>query len=545
MAVAGTFAALSVLAELTEVSVFALNLTTALGLGLAVDYSLLVVSRFREEMALGRSPAEAVGVTLRTAGRTVLFSSATIAVALSALLVFPLYFLRSFAYAGIAVVAVAALASLVTLPALLFVLGPRVDRLRVGRRRSAVPSSTGFWNRLASLVMRRPVLAAAPVVGVIAVLTVPFLGVNFGLPDDRVLPAEASQARQVGDVLRGEFASQDSGALPVVLQGVDGATPAERDAAVASYATALSRVGDVARVDFAGGTVADGRLVAPAQPGAVERMVRGADAYLQVVPSVDPNGPAAEALVDAVRAVPAPTAAGERLVGGPSAQLVDAKGTIGSRLPLAIGLIAATTFVLLFLFTGSVVLPLKALVINAVSIVGVLGAMVWVFQDGNLSEVLGFTPTPLSLTMPLLMFCVAFGLSMDYEVFLLGRIKEQHDAGADTVTAVASGLERTGRIVTTAAALLAITFFAFTTSKVSFLQLFGLGTGLAIVLDATLVRGVLVPALMRIMGRLNWWAPRPLRAVYERFGLAEAPDPVPGADPTPRPQPAPAPVAGA
>jgi RND superfamily putative drug exporter len=526
IAVAGTFAALSVMAEVTDVSVFALNLTTALGLGLAVDYSLLVVSRFREELARGRTTEDAVLATLRTAGRTVLFSSATIAVALSALLVFPLFFLRSFAYAGIAVVAVAALASLVTLPALLTVLGPRVDRLRVGRRSrrgSAVPASSGGWSRLAWLVMRRPVLAATPVVGILLVLGLPFLGVTFGLPDDRVLPADVSQARQVGDVLRADFTSQDSGALPVVLPQVSGGSAADRTAAVVRYAEDLSRVRDVARVDSPAGTVVAGRLVAPAAPGQAEGMTEGAGAFVRVIPAVDPNGAAAEDLVNAVRAVPAPTGTGTGgpLVGGPSAELVDSKATIAAGLLPAIALIAATTFVLLFLFTGSVVLPLKALVINAVSIVGVLGAMVWVFQEGHLSGLLGFTPTPLSLTMPLLMFCVAFGLSMDYEVFLLGRITEQRAAGADTTTAVAVGLERTGRIVTAAAALLAITFFAFVTSSVSFIQMFGLGTGLAIVLDATLVRAVLVPALMRIMGRANWWAPAPLKRLHARIGLRE------------------------
>jgi RND superfamily putative drug exporter len=248
-----------------------------------------------------------------------------------------------------------------------------------------------------------------------------------------------------------------------------------------------------------------------------------------VVPAVDAYGDAAQDLVRAVRGVASP---GERLVGGPSADLVDVKSGIGARLPLAIGLIALSTFVLLFLFTGSVVLPLKALVINAVSIVGVVGAMVWVFQEGHLSGLLGFTPEPLSITMPLLMFCVAFGLSMDYELFLLGRIKEQHDAGADTVTAVATGLERTGRITTTAAALLAITFFAIATSKVSFIQMFGLGTGLAIVLDATLVRGVLVPALMRIMGSVNWWAPPPLKRLHARIGLSESGTPTSSGTPT-------------
>ncbi len=503
IAIAATFAALSLIAEATSVSIFALNLTTALGLGLGIDYSLLVVSRYREELAAGRDVRSAVAVTMATAGRTVVFSAATIAVALAALLVFPLYFLRSFAYAGMAVVSIAALASVVTLPALLTVLGPRVDALRLRRRgrRPVEPAAAhatrrGFWNTLARFVMRRPVLAAAPVLAILLTLGAPFLGVRFAVPDDRVIPAEVSQARQVGDVMREDFAGAGGGALFAVL-------PQATPAAVTAYAERLAALPAVARVEIQG-------------------------AVVRAAPSVDLYGAPAEELVRASRAI-AVDGAGPVLVGGPSAELVDVKASIADRLPLAAGLIGLTTFGLLFLFTGSVVLPLKALAVNAFTIVGVLGTMVWIFQDGHLAGLLGFTPMPLNITMPLLMFCVAFGLSMDYEVFLLGRIKEYHDAGADTATAVAAGLERTGRIVTTAAALLAITMFAFVSSRVSFIQMFGLGTGLAIVLDATLVRGVLVPALMRLMGRYNWWAPAPLRRLHARIGLTEtaAPPPAP------------------
>jgi RND superfamily putative drug exporter len=271
----------------------------------------------------------------------------------------------------------------------------------------------------------------------------------------------------------------------------------------------------VARVDSPAGVFVSGRQVAVGRPD----LASGQAAALRVVTTLESHTDAAQHLVAHVRAVPAP---GERLVGGPAAVLVDTKVSIAARLPLAGGLIALTTFVLLFAFTGSVVLPVKALVLNAATIAAVVGAMVWIFQEGHLSGLLGFTPLPLTITMPLLMFCVAFGLSMDYEVFLLGRIKEQHDAGADTVTAVAVGLERTGRIVTTAAALLAVTLFAFVSSRVSFIQMFGLGTGLAVVLDATLVRGVLVPSLMRVMGSVNWWAPGPLRRLHARIGVAES-----------------------
>lgn len=512
IAIAGAFAALTVIAALTDVSVFALNLTTAMGLGLGIDYALLIVSRFREEVEHGHPTPHAVSITVRTAGRTVMFSAATIALALSALFVFPMYFLRSFAYAGIAVVLIAAAGALVTLPAMLAVLGPRIDGWRVVPRRPATALGGGFWFRLARLVMRRPVLTGAPVALLLLALGVPFLHVDFGLPDDQVIPAAQSQARVVGDAVRDHFTALDDQALTVVLTNVGAADPA----VVSDYALRLSRIPDVSRVDAPAGTAVEGTLRAAADPSRSSGSAR----YLTVVLDVDSAGATAQNLVREVRARPAP---GPRLVGGPAAELVDAKASTRARLVPAIAIVAVTTFLLLFLFTGSVVLPFKALVINAVSIAGVFGAMVWVFQDGHGAALLGFTPMPLSLTMPLLMFCVAFGLSMDYEVFLLGRIKEQHDTGADTATAVAVGLERTGRIVTAAAALLAVTFLAFVTSRVNFIQMFGLGLALAVVMDATLVRGVLVPALMRVMGEANWWAPRPLRQLHARIGLSEGP----------------------
>jgi RND superfamily putative drug exporter len=514
IAIAGTFAALSVIAEVTDVSIFALNLTTALGLGLGIDYALLIVSRFREELQGGRTTNDAIAVTLRTAGRTVLFSAATIAVALTALMVFPLFFLRSFAYAGVAVVAIAASGSLITMPALLAVLGPRVNALRVGRRRAAAPSARGYWGRFAALVMRRPVLTGLPVLAVLVAMAMPLAQVSFGLPDDRVIPAAQSQARRVGDVLRADFASRENEAISIVLPAVPGADAAARIAAVGRYARGLSGLADVARVDSPAGAYVRGEQAGPGRAG----LMAGSAAAVSVIPGAEAYSGAAQRLVHAVRGVAAP---GERLAGGPSAALVDSRASVGARLPLAGLLIGLSTFVLLLLFTGSVVLPLKALVTNALSIGSVIGVMVWVFQEGHLSGLLGFTPEPLSIAIPLLMFCLAFGLSMDYEVMLLGRIKEFRDGGSDTVTAVATGLERTGRIMTTAAALMAITFFAFVSSEVSFIQMLGLGSGLALVLDATVVRGVLVPALMRIMGSVNWWAPGPLKTLHARIGLSD------------------------
>jgi len=528
-AIVGTLLVLRVLAQVTDVSVYALNLTTALGLGLAIDYSLFIVSRYREELRAGRDPGDALIVTMRTAGRTVLFSAATVAVSLLALLVFPLYFLRSFGYAGIAVVALAAVGALVVLPALLAVLGRRVDRFRlpIGRRPTVRDPGTGFWHRIATWVMRRPVPIALAVVAFLVLLGTPFLGVRFGLPDDRVLPASA-EGRQVADTIRDNFATDESSALSVVAPGIG--DPRAHLADIDSYAAALSRLDGVERVDALTGAYADGARLQGPPPAAdaaiapeARRFAAADGTWLSVVPSVEPFSQAGEELVAAVRDLPAPLGA---QVTGPSAQLVDTKASLFGLLPVAAAIIALVTFVLLFLMTGSVVIPAKALVLNLLSLTAVYGAMVWVFQDGNLAGVLGFTPTgTIDTSMPVLLFCIAFGLSMDYEVFLLSRIKEEHDRTGDTVAAVAVGLERTGPIVTTAAALLAIVFVAFATSQVSFLKLFGIGTALAILVDATLIRALLVPAFMRLAGQANWWAPAPLRRLHARVGLAETPEP--------------------
>ena len=528
-AIIGTLLVLRVLAQVTDVSIYALNLTTALGLGLAIDYSLFIVSRYREELRAGRDPGDALIVTMRTAGRTVLFSAATVAVSLLALLVFPLYFLRSFGYAGIAVVALAAVGALVVLPALLAVLGRRVDRFRlpIGRRATVREPGTGFWHRIATWVMRRPVPIALAVVAFLVLLGTPFLGVRFGLPDDRVLPSGA-EGRQVADAIRGNFATDESSALSVVAPGIG--DPRAQLADIDGYAAALSRLDGVERVDALTGAYADGARLQgplPAVGAAIapeaRRFAAADGTWLSVVPSVEPFSEAGEELVAAVRDLPAPLGA---QVTGPSAQLVDTKASLFGLLPVAAAIIAVVTFVLLFLMTGSVVIPAKALVLNLLSLTAVYGAMVWVFQDGNLAGVLGFTPTgTIDTSMPVLLFCIAFGLSMDYEVFLLSRIKEEHDRTGDTVAAVAVGLERTGPIVTTAAALLAIVFVAFATSQVSFLKLFGIGTALAILVDATLIRALLVPAFMRVAGQANWWAPAPLRRLHARVGLAETPAP--------------------
>jgi putative drug exporter of the RND superfamily len=521
LAIAGAFAVLDVLGHLTDVSTYAINLTTAMGLGLGIDYSLLIVNRFREELAAGQPVEAALSRTLRTAGRTVLFSSATVAVALGAMLVFPLYFLRSFAYAGIGVVLIAMLASLLTLPAVLAVLGPRVNAGRIRRRRELRPASaeSRFWRRVAGLVMRRPVIAGLPVVAVLLVLGSPFLHINFATPDDRSLPASL-QSRQVGNLLRSDYPQNTAAAIYPVLQGNPG------QAEVARYAGTLSALPGARTVSSTAGVFAHGSLLTspaanPISSGA-EQLSRPGVQYLIVNGPADANSAAAQQLVKEIRSVTPPPGS-TAVVGGAPALLVDSKDGIAAGLPWAIGWIALSTFVLLFLFTGSVLLPIKALVLNVLSLSAVFGAMVWIFQYGHLSGLLGFTPGPINTSMPVLLFCIAFGLSMDYEVFLLSRITELHAAGAGTTEAVAGGLARTGRIVSTAAALLSVTFLAFGTSRVSFLQLFGIGTAIAIIVDATLVRGVLVPAFMRLAGRWNWWAPEPLARLHRRIGLSEAP----------------------
>ena len=516
-AIVGTLAVLFLLSRVTDVSIFSLNLTTALGLGLAIDYSLFIVSRFREELRGGATPADAVAATVRTAGRTVLFSAATAAVALAALLVFPTYFLRSFAYAGIAVILIAALGAVVVLPAILALLGRRIDWLAT-RRRARAAADGGLWHRLATTVMRRPALIAVTVVAALLVAGAPVLGLRLGLPDDRTAPPTLS-SRQVGDILRSDFGSRDTSPLSVVATGIG--DPSARQAEIDGYAARLSTVATVSRVDALTGTYVDGRRLAPPSPASAR--FGAADAtWLSVVSTAEPYSDAGEALVRDVRGLPAPFPVPVQ-VAGAAAALVDSTASLLDRLPLALGLMALATFVLLFLMTGSVLIPLKALVMNTLSLGTVYGVLTWIFQDGHLSGVLGFTATgSLVFSMLIVLFCVLFGLSMDYEVFLLSRIKEEHDRGRDTVTAVARGLERTGWIVSTAAALIAIVFFAFATSQVSFIKMFGIGAGLAVVVDATVIRGLLVPAVMRLAGRANWWAPRPLRWVHNRLGLREA-----------------------
>jgi RND superfamily putative drug exporter len=520
ISVFGAFFVLYVITLFTDVSIFSINLVTALGLGLAIDYSLFVVSRFREELDRGRSVDDAVVRTVETAGRTVAFSATTVAISLSALLIFPLYFLRSFAYGGIGVLLVAMVISVVFLPALLAVLGPRVDAGRVFKR-TPDRIGEGGWHRLATAVMRRPIPVAIAGVTLLVALGLPFLNVKWGTGDDRVLP-ESAAAREASEVLRTDFTSSEGDAYPVIgAGGVD-------DAKIAAYAAAVSAVDGVGRVDSAVGRFADGVLIAPSDP-TLQRFgpaasVSGDSTWFNVVPTVEPISPEAETMIAEVRKIDSTFET--VLVGGASASFVDSNEAIFSRVPIAGAMIVVSTFVLLFLMFGSLLVPLKAIVLNTLSLTAVFGFIVWVFQEGNGADVLGFTATGLTDTsMPILMFCVAFGLSMDYEVFLLSRMKEEYDRTGDNDLAVATGLERTGRLVTAAALLLSITFFAFATSGVTFIKLFGLGLAIAVLVDAFIVRSTLVPALMKLAGDWNWWAPAPLRRLHDRIGISEGDPP--------------------
>jgi RND superfamily putative drug exporter len=484
-------------------------------------------------MRAGRDTHDAIVQTVRTAGRTVLFSALTVGLSLSALIVFPMYFLRSFAYAGLAVVALAAAASIIVMPACLALIGTRVNALdlrallrrALGRPEPATkPVEQGFWYRLAATVMRRPATLGIAVTAIFLLLGTPFLRANFGYPDDRIINTNAS-ARTVGDVLRSDFTQNASAGLVGVVDST-----AAAPTAVAQYTAAISRISGVENVSSPAGTFIDGRQVGPAQPSL--RSTSGDGALFNVATDVEPFSTAGKHLVHDLRNQPAPW---KVYYSGAAAFNVDAMSGLGGKLPLALGLIALATFIVLFLFTGSVVVPLKALILNTLSLTATFGAMVWVFQEGHLSGLLGFTSTGyLVANMVILMFCLAFGMSMDYEVFLLSRIREEwvnsartHD---DNTRAVSLGLARTGRIVTAAAALMAIVFAAMIGSKIAFMQLFGLGLTLAVLADATLVRGILVPSFMRLMGRTNWWAPKPLVRLHDRFGLSEV-EPAPASLP--------------
>jgi putative drug exporter of the RND superfamily len=517
--VLGSFFLVWMVSLTTDVSVFALNLITGLGLGLGIDYALLVVNRFREELrdsgpAPGRDVVRAaVARTVATAGRTVLFSAATVFVVLGAMTFFQQYFLRSFGYAGMAATGMAALAAVTGLPATLALLGTRVDRLRV-LRRDLTPRDEGAWAVVARFVMRRPVPVLVVVVALLGVLASPALGVSFSQVDSRVLPQDHPTA-VAAQVLSDRFDGNEGSPVQVVVPaGVD-------DGAMTTYAEDLARLDDVTSVSSTQGVFVDGARVGADPRAAGFRSESGAQ-RLSVVTDVPSVGAEAADVVTAVRDAAAPTSG--VLVGGASAAFLDSQDAIASRGVWALAWVALATLVLLFLFTGSVVIAAKAVVVNLVSLSAMLGAVVWVFQEGHLQWLVGdFTVTgSVDTAMAVLVAITAFALSMDYEVFLLSRIVEEHRRGASTSEAVALGLQRSGRIITAAAVLLAVVFAAFLTSGVTNIKQLGFGVAFAILLDATVVRGLLVPALMRLLGHANWWTPRPLARLHRRFALREA-----------------------
>lgn len=516
-AILTSMAVLRAITYLTDVSIYALNLAVAMSLALAIDYTLLIVSRFRDELAEGADPDQALVRTMATAGRTVLFSAMTVALSMMALTLFPMYFLKSFAYAGVAVVAATAVAAVVVAPAAIALLGGRLDSLdvrRLGRRllgrperarHSQRPVEGMFFYRSTKFVMRHALAIGLAIVALLLLLGAPFLGVKLGLPDDRVLPHSAT-ARQVGDQVRTGFVVDSATNVTVVIPDLTGVTPDELD----RYAARLSQVPDVSSVS--GPAVKDG------------------SAFFTVGSSAPLFSDASEIQLDRLHAVSGPGGRHVQMTG--MAQLSrDSCHAITSRLPAVLAVMAVITFVLLFLLTGSVVLPLKALLLNVLSLSATFGALVWVFQDGHLGA-LGTTPSgTLAATIPVLLFCIAFGLSMDYEVFLVSRIREYRlvsgrsiaddDESADNDESVALGLARTGRVVTAAALVMCISFAGLMAAQVSLMRILGVGLTLAVLVDATLVRILLVPAFMHVLGCANWWAPKRMARLHAWFGICE------------------------
>ncbi len=511
-AILGSFLTLYLITLVTDVSIFAVNLVTGLGLGLGIDYALLMITRFREELKRGASVEDAVVTTMGTAGKTVFVSGLTVAITLLSMVFFPQFFLKSFGYAGVSVSLLAVLGALTALPALLAILGPNVNRLKV-RRGDLAPKDTGFWSRLARFSMRRPWPVMLGSIAVLLVMAIPAVTAVFGQVDDRALPSDHPVA-VAGEVLRDRFGGQESSPYDVVLIN------AQDSAAVEAYASQLSTLDGVVRVATPDSIVVDGSVIAPNPDPAT--WTSGTDVRLAVTADVPPIDPQGEALVEAIRATPAP--ADEALVGGIAAVFADATSGILDKAWLIALWIAATTLIILFLYTGSVLIPIKAVVLNLLSLSATLGVLVWTFQGGHLGWLTGdYTNTgTVDISTVALIAIVAFALSMDYELFLLSRIKEEHDAGRDTTDAVAFGLQRTGRIITAAAVLIAVVFASFLSSGVTNIKQLGFGVTVAILVDATIVRGLLVPAFMRIAGGANWWAPPFLRRVHARFGLSDA-----------------------
>ena len=482
-AILGSFFFTYLLTLVTDVSVFALNLITGLGLGLGIDYALLIVNRFREEMHNGKSVEESAIITVGTAGKTVFYSGLAVMVTLSALLLFPLNFLKSFGYAGVIVTLFAIFGALIPLPALLAILGKRVDK-GVTRKSGLTPKEDGRWASTARLVMARPIPVVVASLGILIVMALPIANIAFAQVDSRVLP-ESNRAAVSSAVLNDRFASFEGSPIEVILP--DGAG---REDSLNTFLASAKTVDGITRVS------------------ALEYV--GKDIRVQIIPGTSSRSQDAERLIKELRALEKPNGL---LIGGAAADFTDSQGGIARTLPWALGWIGITVFILIFIFTGSIILPIKAVLLNGLSLVATLGVITWVFIEGNLKWLVGdFTVTgTLDTGSVILVAVVVFGLSMDYELFLLSRIKEEHLLGKSNVEAVATGLQRSARIITAAALLLAVVFAAFISSGVTSIKMLGFGVAFAVLLDATLVRALLVPALMRLFGERNWWAPKSLR----------------------------------
>jgi putative drug exporter of the RND superfamily len=521
-AVAGGLGGTLLLTHAMDVSTYAENVVTLIGLGVAIDYSLFVVNRFREELGQGADVSAALGTTMATAGRAIAFSGLTVAIGLGGLLFYTGTFLVSMGIAGAMVVAVSVLYALTFLPALLAILGPRVNRLRVPILQPR-PFGKGAWHRLATWVMRRPWLVLLPTLAILLTAGTPFLGLHLANRDVTQLPPNA-EARRGAELLQNEFPSSGQNSIPVVLRFASG--PPSNAANVAAAYTLSRRLAAIAGVVgvrsyvdvVPGATLATYQRLYQQPPGTLPAAVRdelrtGTGSSIAVL-TLDshylPSSDEAHQLVRTVRAQDA-VAGATTQVTGDTAFDIDLVSFMVGHTPAAVAFVVVTTFVVLMLLLRSLVLPLKAVIMNALSLSAAFGALVWIFQQGHFASVLGFTPEPLDPTIPVLLFCIIFGLSMDYEVFLLTRMQESYRSHGDNRRAVAEGLERSGRLVTGAAAIMASVFIAFALASVVTIKSLGLGMAVAVIADATLVRALVVPALMRLLGSANWWAPRWLR----------------------------------
>ena len=525
--VAGTL----LLARYTDVSQYALNIVTLVGLGVAIDYSLFIVNRFREELRAGVDVSTAIETTTATAGRAVAFSGLTVAIGLGGMLFYPGTFLPSMGFAGSVVVALAVGFALTMLLALLSILGRRVERLRfripIGR--------AGFWHALATAVMRRPLVILLPVLAFLLLAASPFATIRIANGDQKMLPPQASSRRGL-DQLDSNFPNRGRNTYVVVVHYLDGTglTPG-RIAALYGYARDLAGYRDVVGINSIVSfdprlTLADYQRMLtdngagfPADFQVLYHSSVGKDLvtlYVDTNQATQSDG--SFALLRKIRGADPPPGA-EVLVTGATAFNADFISLIAADSPRAIGFVVVVTYVVLFLLVGSVLLPLKAVLTNLLSISASFGAIVWVFQQGHLATLLNFTPQPIDPVLPVIMFCIVFGLSMDYEVMLLSRIQEEYRLSGDNTRAVADGLERSGRLITGAAAIMIAVFLAFGLAQVLIIKAIGIGLALAVFIDATLMRMLIVPAVMRLLGRRNWWAPRPLALLHSRLGLAERP----------------------